>query len=113
MFTYDVVIQCSSQITIGDHCMFGQASLVVDGNHNFRDLELPMLHQGYTLTPITLADHVTTTTKCTIIADIGHPHLRRRQLGRQPTAARLLRGGRFPPPARSSTSARPVRSPTS
>jgi acetyltransferase-like isoleucine patch superfamily enzyme len=71
VFTYDAVIQCSSQVTIGEHCMFGQASLVVDGNHNFRDLGLPMLQQGYTLTPITLADHVTTTTKCTIIADIG------------------------------------------
>jgi virginiamycin A acetyltransferase len=71
VFTYDVVIQCSSQITIGAHCMFGQASLVVDGNHDFRDLDRPMLQQGYTLSPITLGDHVTTTTKCTIIADIG------------------------------------------
>jgi acetyltransferase-like isoleucine patch superfamily enzyme len=71
VFTYDAIIQCSSQVRIGAHCMFGQASLIVDGNHNFRDLERPMLQQGYTLTPITLADHVTTTTKCTIIADIG------------------------------------------
>ena len=71
VFTYDVIIQCSSAITIGAHCMFGQATLVVDGNHQFRDLERPMLSQGYDLRPITLADHVTTTTKCTIIADIG------------------------------------------
>ena len=30
-----------------------------------------MLQQGYALSPVTVSDHVTTTTKCTIIADIG------------------------------------------
>jgi acetyltransferase-like isoleucine patch superfamily enzyme len=30
-----------------------------------------MLAQGYDFQPVTLADHVTTTTKCTIMADIG------------------------------------------
>jgi acetyltransferase-like isoleucine patch superfamily enzyme len=71
VFTYDVIVQCSSAIEIGEHCMFGQASLVVDGNHRFRDLSRPMLDQGFDLRPIRIADHVTTTTKCTIIADIG------------------------------------------
>jgi len=71
VFTYDSIIQCSSRITIGRHCMFGQASLIVDGNHNFRSLDTPMLQQGYELAPVTLEDHVTTTTKCTIIANIG------------------------------------------
>jgi acetyltransferase-like isoleucine patch superfamily enzyme len=71
VFTYDVIIQCASTIEIGDHCMFGQASLVVDGNHRIRDLDTPMLHQGYDLRPLRIAHHVTTTTKCTIIADIG------------------------------------------
>lgn len=70
-FTYDVVIQCASTIEIGDHCMFGQSTLVVDGNHRFRELDRPMLHQGYDLRPLKLADHVTVTTKCTIIASIG------------------------------------------
>lgn len=70
-FTYDVLIQCSSVIEIGEHCMFGQATSVFDGNHRFRDLNLPMLEQGYDLRPITIADHATTTTKCTIIADLG------------------------------------------
>lgn len=70
-FTYDVIIQCGTTIDIGEHCMFGQASLVVDGNHRFRDLDVPMLHQGYDFRPLTIADHVTVTTKCTIIADIG------------------------------------------
>jgi acetyltransferase-like isoleucine patch superfamily enzyme len=71
VFTYDVIVQCASSIEIGEHCMFGQATLVVDGNHRFRDLDRPMLHQGYDLRPVKLSDHVTVTTKCTIMASIG------------------------------------------
>jgi acetyltransferase-like isoleucine patch superfamily enzyme len=71
VFTYDVLIQCASSIEIGDHCMFGQSTLVVDGNHRFRDLDRPMLQQGYELRPLVISDNATITTKCTIIADIG------------------------------------------
>jgi acetyltransferase-like isoleucine patch superfamily enzyme len=71
VFTYDVVIQCSTSIAIGERCMFGQATLVVDGNHRFRDLDQPMLAQGYDYRPIRIADDATVTTKCTIIADLG------------------------------------------
>jgi O-antigen/teichoic acid export membrane protein len=67
VFTYDVVIQCSTEVVIGDHVMFGQASLIVDGNHRFRDLDTPMLQQGYDFRPLKIADHATVTTKCTII----------------------------------------------
>jgi acetyltransferase-like isoleucine patch superfamily enzyme len=71
VFTYDVVMQCSTSIVIGERCMFGQATLVVDGNHRYRDLDRPMLSQGYDFRPIRIADDATITTKCTIIADIG------------------------------------------
>lgn len=71
VFTYDVIIQCATTIEIGANCAFGQASLVVDGNHRFRDDDRPMLEQGYDLRPLSIGDHVTVTTKCTIIADIG------------------------------------------
>ena len=71
VFTYDVIVQCATTIEIGTRCMFGQATLVVDGNHRYRDLDTPMLNQGYDLRPIRIADDVTVTTKCTIIADIG------------------------------------------
>jgi acetyltransferase-like isoleucine patch superfamily enzyme len=71
VFSYDVVIQCTSSIEIGADCIFGQATLVVDGNHRFRDLERPVLEQGYDLRPMRISDHATVTTKCTIIADIG------------------------------------------
>ncbi len=71
VFTYDVVIQCSTSIVIGERCMFGQATLVVDGNHRFRELDKPMLAQGYDFRPLRIADDATVTTKCTIIADLG------------------------------------------
>jgi acetyltransferase-like isoleucine patch superfamily enzyme len=71
VFTYDVLVQCSTSIEIGERCMFGQSSMVVDGNHRFRDLDKPMLQQGYDFTPLRIADDATITTKCTIISDIG------------------------------------------
>jgi acetyltransferase-like isoleucine patch superfamily enzyme len=71
VFTYDVVVQCSSTITVGAHCIVAQACTIVDGNHNVRDPELPVLQQGYSLRSITLGDHVFVTAKCTVIADVG------------------------------------------
>jgi len=69
--TYDVLIQCGTTIEIGERCMFGQSTLVVDGNHRFRELDRPMLEQGYDFRPIRISDDATITTKCTIIADVG------------------------------------------
>jgi acetyltransferase-like isoleucine patch superfamily enzyme len=71
IFTYDVLMQCTSRITVGERCVFGQASMIVDGNHRFRDLERPVLEQGYDLRPITIGDDVSVMTKCTVIADLG------------------------------------------
>jgi acetyltransferase-like isoleucine patch superfamily enzyme len=71
IFTHYSLIQCSTRIEIGERCMFGQSSQIVDGNHRFRDLTKPMLEQGYDFREVHIADDVTTTTKCTIIADIG------------------------------------------
>lgn len=86
VFTYDVIVQCSSSIEIGEHCQFGQASLLIDGNHRFRDLDRPMLDQGYDLRPLKLADHAVVTTKCTILADIGE----RTYVGANSVVARSL-----------------------
>ena len=71
VFTYDVLIQCSTRIEIGERCMFGQATAVFDGNHRFRDLSTPMLEQGFDFREITIDDDATITTKCTILNDIG------------------------------------------
>jgi acetyltransferase-like isoleucine patch superfamily enzyme len=69
--TYYVLMQCTTSIDIGARCQFGQSSIVLDGQHRFRNLETPMLEQGYDFTPLRLEDDVTVTTKCTIMADIG------------------------------------------
>jgi len=69
--TYDVLMQCSTSIEVGERCMFGQATIVVDGQHRFRDLDRPMLDQGYDFTPITVGDDATITSKTTIMASVG------------------------------------------
>jgi acetyltransferase-like isoleucine patch superfamily enzyme len=72
VFTYYVLMQCTTSIVIGERCMFGQSTIVVDGNHRFRDLTKPMLDQGYDFSPVQIHDDATITTKCSIIAsDIG------------------------------------------
>ena len=71
VFTYYVLMQCSTSIEVGARCMFGQSTIVVDGNHRFRDLMRPMLEQGYDFRQIRIGDDATVTTKCTIIADVG------------------------------------------
>ena len=71
IFTRDALLQCTTSIDIGDHCIFGQSTLIVDGNHRFRDLSRPMLEQGYDYRPIRIADQVLVTSKCSILADIG------------------------------------------
>jgi acetyltransferase-like isoleucine patch superfamily enzyme len=71
VFTYDVLMQCDTSIDIGERVMFGQCTMIVDGNHRYRDLTKPMLQQGYDYRPLRIEDDVTTTTKCTIIANIG------------------------------------------
>lgn len=70
-FTYSVLIQCSTSIEIGERCQFGQATILIDGQHRFRDITRPMLEQGYDFRPICIEDDATITTKCTIMADVG------------------------------------------
>jgi acetyltransferase-like isoleucine patch superfamily enzyme len=69
--SYDVLMQCTTSILIGERCMFGQAAMVVDGEHRFRDTSRPMLEQGFDWNPITIGDDAVITTKCTVMANIG------------------------------------------
>jgi len=70
-FTYSVLIQCSTAIDIGERTMFGQSTIVMDGQHRFRDITRPMLEQGYDFHELKIGDDATITTKCTIMADVG------------------------------------------
>jgi acetyltransferase-like isoleucine patch superfamily enzyme len=71
VFTYSVLIQCTTTIAIGERCQFGQATILLDGQHRFRDITRPMLEQGYDFHPLRIEDDATVTTKCTIMADVG------------------------------------------
>jgi acetyltransferase-like isoleucine patch superfamily enzyme len=71
IFTYSVLMHCSTSIEIGERCMLGQSTLVVDGNHRYRDPYRPILDQGYDFTPIRIADGAAIAGKATIMADVG------------------------------------------
>jgi acetyltransferase-like isoleucine patch superfamily enzyme len=71
VFTGETMIQCTSSITIGERCGFGQATFIVDGNHRFRDHSRHWLEQGDDFRRITIGDGVAVNTKSTIINDIG------------------------------------------
>jgi acetyltransferase-like isoleucine patch superfamily enzyme len=71
VFTYDVLIQCSTSIDIGADCIFAQSAILLDGNHRFRDLDRPILEQGYDLAPVTIGPGALISSKCTVLADVG------------------------------------------
>jgi acetyltransferase-like isoleucine patch superfamily enzyme len=70
-FTYDVVVQCSTSIDIGEGCVFAQAVLIADGSHRYRDHATPMVGQGYDFRPISIGDRASVMAKATVIADVG------------------------------------------
>ncbi|HWB68040.1 MAG TPA: acyltransferase, partial [Mycobacteriales bacterium] len=51
--------------------VFGQAVMIADGNHKFRDHTQHLLDQGYEFRPITIGDNAIVTSKCTILNSIG------------------------------------------
>lgn len=71
VFTYDAVIQCTTSISIGQRCTFGQTTMMVDGNHNYRDPDTPLLDMGYEYRPLVIEDLVTSMSKVTIVNSIG------------------------------------------
>jgi acetyltransferase-like isoleucine patch superfamily enzyme len=71
VFTYDALIQCATSIEIGVHCGFGQASMLVDGNHRYRDLTRSTIYQGYDYRPLKIGDYATVYSKATVIASVG------------------------------------------
>jgi maltose O-acetyltransferase len=67
VFSYDSVIQCGTSVQIGDRCQFGQATMIVDGNHRYGAVDKDFLDQGYEYREVRIAHDVTVMTKCTII----------------------------------------------
>jgi acetyltransferase-like isoleucine patch superfamily enzyme len=70
-FTYNCVIQCSTSIVIGERCTFGAGSVLVDGNHRFRDADTPVREQGYEFRPLRIGDDVWVGAGAVVMADLG------------------------------------------
>jgi len=70
-FSYYSLIQCSTSVEIGEGCGFGQSCAIFDGNHLFKDLDKPFMHQGFELRPIRIGKECGVLTKTTVINDIG------------------------------------------
>lgn len=70
-FTYDVLMQCTRGIEVGSDVQMGQASIVVDGNHRYSDIETPFLQQGYDFRDVVIEDGVTIHSKVTVVDRIG------------------------------------------
>lgn len=71
VFTSDTLIQCSTLISIGERCAFGQSSLIADGYHRYQKHDLHWAEQGYDFRPIRIGDGAGISDKCTIQADVG------------------------------------------
>jgi acetyltransferase-like isoleucine patch superfamily enzyme len=69
--TYDVIITCDTSIEIGERVGLGQSVYMTDGNHRFRDLERPVLAQGYDYRPVKIGDDATIFSKCTVTNSVG------------------------------------------
>lgn len=69
--TYDVIMSCNTTIEVGERCGLGQNTYVTDGNHRYRNLEIPFLAQGYDYRAIQIEDDVQIHSKCTIVNSIG------------------------------------------
>lgn len=70
-FTSSALIQVTTSLTIGARCVFGQATMIVDGNHKWRDPDLHLLDQGYDFAPIEIGDGAVVMSKVTLLASIG------------------------------------------
>ena len=71
VFTSNMLVQVSTSLTIGTRAVFGQSSMIADGNHKFRDHTQHLLDQGYEFTPIVIEEGAIVMTKCTIVSSLG------------------------------------------
>ncbi|MFN2536565.1 MAG: hypothetical protein ABR549_00255 [Mycobacteriales bacterium] len=71
VFTSSALVQISTSLVIGERAVFGQAVMIADENHKFRDHTQHLLDQGYEFRPLTIGDGAVVMSKCTILASLG------------------------------------------
>jgi len=52
------IIGCNERITIGENCLISQSVSIRDTDHNFSDVETPIVDQGIITSPIIIKDNV-------------------------------------------------------
>lgn len=52
------MITAMQQISIGEHCMFAPGCYVLDIDHAYEDLDVPMAAQGYKTSPVSIGNDV-------------------------------------------------------
>jgi acetyltransferase-like isoleucine patch superfamily enzyme len=92
--THDVVISCETSVELGERCIIGNGVYIVDGNHRFRDAEVPIVQQGYDYRPILIEDDAMVLTKTTVVNSIGrHAVVGANSLVTRPVPAYCVAGG--------------------
>ena len=74
-FTSSTLIQITTSFTVGSRCVFGQALMVADGNHKWRDPEVHLLDQGYDYAPVSVGDGAVVMSKVTLLSSLGERSL--------------------------------------
>jgi acetyltransferase-like isoleucine patch superfamily enzyme len=69
--TYNVVIQATKRIVIGEGCLLANGASVVDGRHRYWDFEQPDNYRDLTVRPVTIGERVWVASKATVGADVG------------------------------------------
>jgi acetyltransferase-like isoleucine patch superfamily enzyme len=70
-FTHHVILSCDTSIVIEDRAILAQGVYVVDGNHRYRDLDKPIVDQGYDYRPLRIGAGALVLSKVTVVNDIG------------------------------------------
>ncbi len=73
VLSYGAVIQCTTEVTIGDGCAIAAHCLIADGSHRFRDPEVPIAQQGYNYRPVHIDDDTFIMAGSVVVASVG-PH---------------------------------------
>lgn len=71
VLTYGPVIQCSTSVDIGRGARIGQEVSILDGQHRFREYQLPEEERGFDVAPVRIGTEALILSKATILADVG------------------------------------------
>lgn len=69
-FNNNCSINCKSEIIIGDNCLFGENVKLYDHNHNFKDKNILVKNQGYSLGKITIGNNCWIGSNVTILKNV-------------------------------------------